>query len=572
MIDVEGAITVKFPGFSSQPSLLRKPTLSLLRSLLHEQEINDFLAAHIEEHGLAFIDRVFAYFNFAYEVAGRDRLLIPRSGRVVIVANHPIGSLDGLALLRVVSEVRPDVRVVANDMLMHFSNLHELFIPVDNMNGGGALRSYKRVIAALKQEQAVIVFPAGEVSRARPGGISDCAWRPGFLHFARRAQAPLLPVFIHGRNSLLFYSASALNKQLGTALLAHEMFNKRSQLIRISIGESIPVSALSSPAIQDRTLVQRLQRHVYKLGRDSRRVFARQRRLAKAQPRSRLTRELEQAPQIGQTRDKHAIFLLDYAHYPLLMKELGRCREQAFRAVGEGTGKKRDLDAYDRHYEHLLLWNQEREEIVGAYRLVEGRRVLASHGMDGLYTSSLYRFKPGMEDYFREGLELGRSFIMPEYWGRNALDYLWQGLGAYLSERPGLRYLIGPVSMSTEYPRQLMDMLVFYFSHYYASQEDLVSAYHPYLMSIERREEMAAVFAGMDAKVAFIRMQARFAEEGCRLPVLFKQYSSLFEAGGFQLLVFSRDPAFGDCLDGLCMADLSRLKSSKRERYMGDAG
>lgn len=358
MIDVEGAITAKFLGFSSKPSLLR--------SLLHEQEINSFVTAHIEEHGLAFIDRVFAYFDFGYQVAARDKQLIPRSGRVVIVANHPIGSLDGLALLRMVCEVRLDVKVVTNDMLMHFSNLHELLIPVDNMSGGSAIRSYKRVIAALQQEQAVIVFPAGEVSRARPTGVSDCAWRPGFLHFARRAQAPLLPVFIHAKNSLLFYSASALYKQLGTALLAHEMFNKRSQLIRISIGEPIPVSALSSSTIQDRTLVQRLQRHVYKLGRDSRRVFKRQRRLAKSQQRSLLSRELEKAPLIGQTCDKHAIFLLDFARHPLMMKELGRCREQAFRALGEGTGEKRDLDVYDRHYEHLLLWNREREEIVVA--------------------------------------------------------------------------------------------------------------------------------------------------------------------------------------------------------------
>lgn len=197
--------------------------------------------------------------------------------------------------------------------------------------------------------------------------------------------------------------------------------------------------------------------------------------------------------------------------------------------------------------------------------------MLASQGMNGLYTSSLYRFKPAMEDYFREGVELGRSFIMPKYRGRNALDYLWQGLGAYLSKRPELRYLIGPVSMSAEYPRQLMEMLVFYFSHYYASPEDLVSAYHPYLMSIERKNEMAAVFAGLETNAAFTLMQTRFAEYGCRLPVLFKQYSSLFETGGFQLLVFSRDPAFGDCLDGLCMADLSQLKAAKRERYMGNA-
>ena len=229
MIDIETAVTNKFPSFASQPKLIRKPTISFLKKLIHEEEINSFLSNNADAWGLEFIDRIFEYFDFSYTVSARDRANIPALGRVVIFANHPIGSLDGLAMLKLVSEIRPDVRIVANDMLSQFSALQDLIIPLDNMTGGSARKSYKRILSSLENEEAIIIFPAGEVSRAHPTGVKDTRWMPGFLNFARKAHAPLLPVHIHAKNSFLFYSASMVFKPLGTALLAREMFNKQSR-------------------------------------------------------------------------------------------------------------------------------------------------------------------------------------------------------------------------------------------------------------------------------------------------------------------------------------------------------
>lgn len=141
MINIEQAVTNKFPKFASQPAIIRKPTLSLLRRLTHETEINAFLRDNQDAIGFEFIDRVLEYFDFSYRVSARDKSNIPAAGRVVIFANHPIGSLDGLAILRLIGEVRQDVKIIANDMLSHFSALDNLIIPLDNMTGSSARRS-----------------------------------------------------------------------------------------------------------------------------------------------------------------------------------------------------------------------------------------------------------------------------------------------------------------------------------------------------------------------------------------------------------------------------------------------
>ena len=173
MIDIEAAVTTKFPRIAQTPALLRKPALSFLRQLVHEHEINEFLAGNRDVAGFSWIDRVFEKFNFSYSVSARDRANIPAQGRVIIVANHPIGSLDGLALLRLVGEVRPDVKIIANDLLSHFSQLQALLIPVDVFGAGAAIGSYRKVLGELEAERAVIIFPAGEVSRASPLGVRD---------------------------------------------------------------------------------------------------------------------------------------------------------------------------------------------------------------------------------------------------------------------------------------------------------------------------------------------------------------------------------------------------------------
>lgn len=570
MINIERAILEKYPSFAERSKLIRKSTFSLLRKIVYERRINEFLDDNQDAWGIEFVNRVLNYFDFKYTVGARELANIPDSGRVVIIANHPIGSLDGLAILKLVYEIRSDVKIVANDLLSSFEGLQDLIIPLDNMGSGGARKSYKKVLEALEDDQAIIVFPAGEVSRARPTGVKDTHWRPGFLHFARKTKAPLLPIHIGASNSFLFYAASMVFKPLGTALLAHEMFNKRDRVIKFRIGQQINNQALASENLHDRTLVKRLKRHLYKIGHDKKPIFQTENTIAHPEKREDLERELTEAKVVGDTRDGNRIYVFKHKKDSALIREIGRLRELAFRKVGEGTGKIRDLDEFDEHYQHLILWDKTNQAIAGSYRLGVGEELLKKYGEKGFYTNSLYQFTPSFHQYLERGVELGRSFVNPKYWGRASLDYLWQGLGAYLSQHKEVRYLIGPVSMSANYPRELIDMLAYFYRRYYSCPHQLAIAKNPYVLKGDIVENMDTLFANKDRDEAFDCMQKEFIKLDYRLPVLYKQYAALFEEGGFQAIVFSVDPDFGDCLDGLCMVDLEKLKPAKRKRYFQD--
>lgn len=567
MLDIERAVAGRFPAFYNKP-LLRKPALRLLKALLRQDAVNDFLRKNQGLEGIDFIDAIFDYFDFSYSISQRDRANIPAEGRVVIVANHPIGSLDGLALIKLVSEIRPDVKILANQMLSYFTPLQRFLIAVDNFAAvPQARKGIKAILQALSEEQAVIIFPAGEVSRAQPTGVKDSQWKPGFLHVARRVSAPVLPIFIKAKNSWYFYGASWLFKPLSTILLAQEMFNKQSKTIHFHVGETINPEQLQSDQVNDRTLVKRLRKHLYKIGKGKASQFITQKTIAHPEPREQLIKELADAERLGATSDGHEIYLADFQPGSALMRELGRQREIAFRKVGEGTGAKRDLDRFDLYYRHLILWDKHNLAIVGAYRLGEGKQIMAAWGEEGFYTRQMYQFNPEYRPYLLDSLELGRSFVHPDYWGKACLDYLWQGIGAYLSRYPA-RYLIGPVSMSARYPDDLMDKLVTYFRLYFQHPQPLVAALNSYQASPLREMDFAVACNGLTAEQAFSLLQKEFQAAGCKIPVLFKQYLALFKPGGFLALDFMRDKDFGDCLDALCIADLHLMKEEKARRYL----
>lgn len=573
MLNIEQSVTNKFPGFADQAPLIRNSTLSILRKLTREQEVNNFLRDNQGVTGIDFIDRIFDYFNFSYSVSQRDRDNIPAVGRLIVIANHPIGSLDGLALIRLISEVRRDVKIVANDMLMAFEPLHELLLPLDNMTRGAYKLSYKNILNALTDEQAIIIFPAGEVSRASARGIRDGKWQAGFLHFARKAKCPILPIFVSAKNSWLFYTTSMIFKPLATALLAHEMFNKRSAEIKFRVGEAIPHHALESNQLADKALIKRLKKHLYKIGKGKKAIFVTEKTIAHPEDSSALKKELKSAKLIGETRDNHKIFLCTYEDHPTVLREIGRLREHTFRKVGEGTGSRRDLDKYDHYYRHLVLWDEDKLTIAGAYRLGEAQKIITKKGVKGLYTAELFDYQPAAQPYLEQALELGRSFVHPHYWGKASLDYLWQGLGAYLQHHPEIRYALGPVSMSAQYPKNLRDALVFYYQRYYSpadpqANEVLADGKHPHEIDEDELINLQKEFAGLNRDQGFDILQQKFSDQGHKLPVLFKQYAALYEEGGYQLLAFSVDSEFGNCVDGLFIADLTLMKASKRARYL----
>jgi putative hemolysin len=564
MLQIEQRLQQRFPQwFRGHRGRMARPLLRGVARWSRFDAIEAFLQRTGHLRDVAFLGAALDFLQLRYEINATALAAIPARGRLLIVANHPSGALDALALLHAVCRVRRDVRIVANDVLSMLAPVAGLLLPVRVFGGRADPDSLRAVEQALHDGQCVIVFPAGEVSRLGPRGVRDRRWRKGFVHFARRTGAPVLPVRIEARNSALFYGTSAIFKPAGTALLAREMFARRNQPLRLHIGKPMMLEDGAEIA----QAVRGVRRTLYRLGRGQPWATGPE-PIADAIPDQILRPAIAATELLGQTSDGKQIRLLDHeACAPelreALLQELGRLREFAFRKVGEGTGRSRDLDAYDRHYQHVLVWDADAGRIAGAYRIARGARVLARSGLAGLYTASLFRYADDAIPRLAEGIELGRSFVVPEYWGSRSLDYLWQGIGVYLRRYPGVRYLFGAVSISAALPAQAREQIVAYYQRFYGCETAYASALRPFAYFAA-----PARFGDMDAETAFDVLKANLAALGTAVPMLYKQYTELCEPGGARFLAFGVDPDFSDSIDGLIEVDLARLHPRKRKRYL----
>ncbi|WP_336653587.1 lysophospholipid acyltransferase family protein [Leclercia adecarboxylata] len=535
----------------------------LLKKLFHEEEFRQFAADHRHLKGLDMVEQVLEHLDILCTLPAHDLEQIPAHGPLIVMANHPTGTLDGLALLYAVSRVRRDVKVVTNRMLTHLEPLSSLFIPVDNIGGRTAKSSFTLMEQHLQHAGVLIFFPAGEVSRPTRTGIRDKKWHPGFIKLAGKFRAPLLPVNIHARNSLLFYASTLLAPNLSMLLLMQQMFRRRHSRLPVKIGQQIGWSHWFSPTLSPREMAEQCRQHVLRLGKGLPGIFKTESAIARPEDRATLKRELAQAESLGTTADGKTIYLWQrngQEEAPIL-RELGRLREIAFRAVGEGSGKRRDTDSFDDDYLHLILWDDEDLEIVGAYRFIP----TAMREPEALYSYSLFHYDDKMRDILEHGIELGRSFIQPRYWGRRGLDYLWSGIGAYLARYPHYRYLFGPVSISGGLPPAARDLLVAFYRLWFPAMHPLAASRRPYPASLP---EVLAQFGGEDYVEDLTRLKSLLGNLGCGIPPLYKQYSELCEPGGVQFIDFGSDPAFNNCVDGLVLVDLCYLKANRYQRYI----
>ena len=271
---------------------------------------------------------------------------------------------------------------------------------------------------------------------------------------------------------------------------------------------------------------------------------------------------------LGYTESKAIILLLNYQEAPIAMKELARLRESTFRMVGEGTGQRQDTDKYDRYYKHIVLWDDREMEIIGAYRIGIGQEIMADFGSKGFYSNSLFTYSHELESLLIDTVECGRSFVQPKYWNSMALDYLWHGIGAYLAHNPQIKYLYGPVSLSRSLPKEARDMLVRFYSKWFGNEKALAAAKNPYRLSEQSKTLLSELFPSDDYKSDFRTLKQNLRHFGLSVPTLYKQYSELCEEGGFHFLDFSLDPDFGNCVDGLILVKIEKIKQKKRERYI----
>jgi putative hemolysin len=400
-----------------------------------------------------------------------------------------------------------------------------------------------------------------------------------------RTKAKVVPVHIRGRNSLLFNAMGLIHPRLRTLLLPRELTNKGGSTIQLTLGRSIhwrKLTDFTTPAeVADflrlnTELLKHRKTHPTKwtaLGFPRPAKVRSWERIIAPIPEDQLLREIEVLPESAQlvVHKEFRVYLTTADQSPSIMREIGRLREISFRDVGEGTGQSLDIDGFDAHYLQLFLWNSETNEIVGAYRIGRSDRILQSLGPAGLYSTTLFNYKPQFFDHLSHTLELGRSFIRTEYQKKfGCLAILWRGIGAFVAGNCQSRYLFGPVSISQNYHTISKNLMVAFFNHNTMDPvlSPMVKPRKPvkFRKSVSRSAPLGML--GKNAIEEISMLVSKIEQDNKGVPTLIKHYLKL----NGQFLAFNLDKNFANVIDGLVWVDLLKTDEKLVERFLGAQG
>jgi putative hemolysin len=521
----------------------------------------------------SFASRALNVLEIEPRISDAQLATIPAHGPLLVASNHPHGALDGLLLASIVGRKRSDVRVLTNHLLSRIPELSALCFFVDPFGGPAAsARSQAGLRAAhlwLRNGGALVVFPSGEVAHRRgtSGSRIDSPWRPTVGRFALTTGAQVLPGFIEGANTRWFYAAGYVHPALRTALLARELLKTRGTTVTVRLGTPLAARDLVDSAGDAAGVTASIRRAVEELGQSpppTDHIPSEPHRPSVVTGGNTIQAEIDQLPQESCLVDGGGfqVFLAEAHRVPAALHEIGRLRELTYRAVGEGTGRQLDLDSFDERYLHLLSWDRERQRVVGAYRIGRTDSIMATAGVDGLYTRTLFRYDERLIARLSPALELGRSFVRAEYQKNyNALLLLWKGIGRFVATHPQYRVLFGPVSISCRYSDSSHRLLMAFLqqNHLDSDLANLVEAINPRTVHPAPAPTIPRSLDEVN------RLVAEAEDDGKGVPILLRQYLKL----NAKLIGFNVDPHFGDALDALMMVDLTKVDAAILNRYMG---
>lgn len=561
---------------------------SAVLALTRLNKVNRIYDERSDLPALEFLESVLEEFDVNLEIPEKDLKRIPANGAFIAVANHPLGMIDGMILMKILIEKRPDFKVMANFLLNRLDPLNPYILPVnpfeDRKELDSSLSGIRATLKHVKAEKPFGIFPAGEVSTTKiEHNIVDRPWMPEAVRLIQKAGVPIVPIYFHGHNSKAFYQLAKVSGSLRTIKLPSEMVSKYNRTVKMRIGN--PINVETQKNYRDTTEFGAfLRKKVYVLssGFEKKSVLANvtnQIKITKSpcEIAREASRELmRQEIEFCRENDKRLfkshnceVFLAKKKDIPNIVQEIGRLREITFRAIGEGTNQSIDLDEFDEFYHHLFLYDTEAQKIAGAYRMGLGKEIFQKYGIDGFYLQKLFRFEPELHKMMSESIEMGRAFIIPEYQKRaTTLFYLWKGIVHCTLRFSEHKYLIGGVSISNKFSNFSKSLMIeFMMSHFY----------DPYVAQYVRpKKEFKVKLKDADKDFVFDESKAdlnkfdRLIDElephNLRMPVLLKKYIKQ----NAKVVAFNVDPLFNNAVDGLMYIRISDLPESTVKPVMNE--
>ncbi len=552
----------------------------LLMKVLKISAINKVYDKHKHLKDLNFMNALLSEFEIRFEIPEEDLRRLPKTGPFISISNHPLGGIDGILLLKLLLEHRPDFKIIANFLLHRVEPMKPYVLPVNpfetHKDAKSSLMGFKTALQHLRDGHPLGIFPAGEVSTYRDGRlVVDKPWEVAAMKLVKKAEVPVVPIYFHAKNSKLFYRLAKISDKLRTAKLPSELLTQKERLIKVRIGNPISIKdQLEHESLDDFTEFLRKKTYVLAKPFQKKKLLENfpkklkfpklPKKIAGPVPVEVMEREIKELhrndKRLLQSKN-YEVYLAAAENIPNILQEIGRLREITFREVGEGTNKATDLDHFDAYYHHMFLWDNLEKCIAGAYRMGLGSKIYKKYGINGFYTQSLFRFEPELYDMMSKSIEMGRTFIIKKYQQKPMpLFLLWKGIVHITLRFPEHRYLIGGVSISNKFSEFSKSLMIeFMKSHYY---DPYVAQY------ITPKKEYKVKLKDADKDFIFDESKADLnkfdkiideVEPGAlRLPVLIKKYIKQ----NAKVVAFNVDPLFNNAVDGLMYIRIADLPES----------